>query len=100
MRAVVRGIGWCTTLTLRMLIAYADNINNAWVNPASGGTPGTSGWVPIGRSDSAAFTAIFHGNGHTISNLYINSSFSYVGAFWVCGRLVARYVILVLNMAQ
>ena len=55
--------------------------NNAWVDPASGGTPGTSGWVPIGSSTLVAFAAIFDGNGHTISNLYINSSASYVGLF-------------------
>ena len=60
--------------------------NNAWVDPASGGTPDTSGWVPIGSSSSAAFSAIFHGNGHTISNLYINSSASdYVGLFGYTG---------------
>ena len=53
--------------------SYAGNIDSAWVDPASGGTPGTSGWVPIGRSGSP-FTAIFDGNGHTISNLYINNS--------------------------
>ena len=57
--------------------------NNAWVDPANNGTPGTSGWVPIGVSDSASypFIAIFDGNGHAISNLYINSSASYVGLF-------------------
>ena len=61
--------------------------NNAWVDPASGGTPGTSGWVPIGSSTlvSYAFAAIFDGNGHTISNLYINSSANYVGFFGVTG---------------
>ena len=63
--------------------SYAGNIDNAWVDPASGGTPGTSGWVPIGSSHlvSYAFSAIFDGNGHTISNLYINSSASHVGLF-------------------
>ena len=59
--------------------------NNAWVDPASGGTPGTSGWVPIGSLTLVAFTAIFDGNGHTISNLYINSSAIYVGLFGVTG---------------
>ena len=61
--------------------SYAGNIDSAWVDPASGGTPDTSGWVPIGSSSSVAFRAIFHGNGHTISNLYINSSANYVGLF-------------------
>ena len=58
--------------------------NNAWVDPASGGTPGTSGWAPIGSS-YPYFTAIFDGNGHTISNLYINSSASRVGLFGSTG---------------
>ena len=49
------------------------------------GTPGTSGWVPIGISYLAAFSAIFDGNGHTISNLYINSSATYVGFFGYTG---------------
>ena len=40
----------------------------------------TTGWVPI-----SSFTATFEGNGHTISNLYINTStLDYVGLF---GRL-------------
>ena len=76
-------MGCCTTLTLRTLIATQQlhGITLGWILPNNGGTPSTSGWVPIGRSDSAAFTAIFDGNGHTISNLYINSSANYVGLF-------------------
>ncbi len=31
-----------------------------------------SGWQPIGNSYSAAFKGVFNGNGHTISNLWIN----------------------------
>ena len=44
-----------------------------------------SGWEPIGdnstSSDDSRFTAIFEGNGHTISNLFIERSSSYVGLF-------------------
>ena len=44
------------------------------------------GWKPIGdnstRSDATRFTATFEGNGHTISNLYINRpSTAHVGLF-------------------
>ena len=37
------------------------------------GTAVVGGWVPIG-DNSSSFTAIFEGNGYTISNLYINTS--------------------------
>ena len=40
-----------------------------------------AGWKPIG-DNSSKFTAIFEGNGHTISNLFINrSSTTFVGLF-------------------
>ena len=44
------------------------------------GTRDSTGFVPIGRNDQE-FTAIFKGNGHTISNLFINSSTTGVGLF-------------------
>ncbi len=34
------------------------------------------GWTPIGNSSSNAFSAIFNGNGHTISNLMINRPYT------------------------
>ena len=40
------------------------------------------GWSPIG-SDSNRFSGVFEGNGHTISNLYINRSSDNVGLFAV-----------------
>ena len=65
--------------------SYAGNIDSAWVDPANNGTTtDTEGWVPIGSS-SYPFIAIFDGNGHTISNLYINSSASGVGLFGYTG---------------
>ena len=49
-----------------------------------------SGWLPIGYSnsfDNRSFSTIFEGNGHTISNLFINSLASSVGLFgYVRGR--------------
>ena len=41
---------------------------------------GVSSWTPIGN-DSNSFKGTFDGNGHVISNLTINSSFSYQGLF-------------------
>ncbi len=36
---------------------------------------GGAGWVPIGASDLlGAYTGVFRGNGHTIANLFINST--------------------------
>ena len=41
-----------------------------------------SGWDPIGDFDNARFNTTFEGNGHTISNLFINrSSARWVGLF-------------------
>lgn len=37
-------------------------------------------WTPIGAS-GREFSGVFEGNNHTISNLYINSSSSYLGLF-------------------
>ena len=50
----------------------------------------SEGWVPIGdnstASDATRFTATFEGNGHTISNLYINRpSTDNVGLFGALG---------------
>ena len=66
--------------------SYASgSITTAWT-AAGGGV----GWVPIGdnstNSDASRFTAIFEGNGHRISNLYINTStILYVGLFGFVG---------------
>ena len=44
--------------------SYASGLVNAkWTSGA--------GWLPIGVSEEAGYGAIFDGNGHTISNLYI-----------------------------
>ena len=65
--------------------SYASGSKNlAWIDPANGGTIGTKGWFPIGDI-SNPFTAVFEGNGHTISNLYINGTNTYVGLFGELG---------------
>lgn len=58
--------------------SYASGtVNTAWSD--------RSGWLPIGLNENQ-FDAIFDGNGHTISNLYVkrtteSSNFSTVGLF-------------------
>ena len=44
-----------------------------------------AGWVPIGDSSSSFsdFSAIFEGNGRTITNLFIDSSENELGLFGV-----------------
>ena len=37
-------------------------------------------WIPIGNAESP-FNGIFNGNGHTVSGLKINATYSYVGLF-------------------
>ena len=63
-----------------------------WAEGAS--TAGVSGavaegWEPLGyyidEDDNASYTATFDGRGHTISNLYIDRSTSYVGLFGFLG---------------
>ena len=47
------------------------------------------GWLPIGDNSTGGndsrFTAVFEGNGHTLSNLYIDRSARYVGLFGYLG---------------
>ena len=77
------------------LRANLDFAGTKWENPTGGSftasrVPG--GWVPIGDNNTnwaaSRFTATFEGNGHTIANLYINTSRSglrYVGLFGAVG---------------
>ena len=54
----------------------------------------TADWEPVG-DDSTPFTGIFDGNGHTISNLTINSSVEHVGFFgYISGDSTIRNLII------
>ena len=55
---------------------------------ADGTTTGNIGWKPIGdySSASSTFKAVFEGNDHTISNLYISRAIKYVGLFGTFAR--------------
>ena len=69
--------------------SYRSRPNKAW-------TTG-KGWVPIGHysSNSSPFTAIFEGNGHTISNLMINRySTDRVGLFGYTEGVTIKNVVL------
>ena len=57
----------------------------------------TNNWTPVGNS-SDPFTGNFDGNGHTISNLTINSSAKYVGFFgYVSGSAITIIRNLIIN---
>ena len=66
--------------------SYAGSRNDDWVDPDAtiGGTTDTPGWLPIG-DNANPFIAVFEGNHHTISNLYMNRTFNRVGLFGVLG---------------
>ena len=60
----------------------------------SGGSPSEQ-FVPIGKSGSKYFQGTFDGQGHTISNLAINSSsLQYVGLFGYSKGATIRNVVL------
>ena len=68
----------CTGYELRNSLDFDQN-NDDTITAADGDAGywnGGAGWVPIGGHSSTAlpFTAIFEGNDHTISNLYISLS--------------------------
>ncbi len=44
-----------------------------------------AGWDPIGNAADGAYSGEFHGNGHTISNLYIDREGNQVGLFGKIG---------------
>ena len=68
----------CKGYELRSNLNFAGS---RWAEGASGGDAVAGGWESIG-DNSSKFTATFKGNGHTISNLYINRpSTNYEGLF-------------------
>ena len=94
--------GGCSGYELRNNLDFEDadgdgtaDDKSIWAEGASGaGVSGAvaEGWAAIGHnstdSDATRFTATFEGNGHTISNLYINRpSANYVGLFGFLGAL-------------
>lgn len=59
------------------LSAYGENWNDG------------KGWIPIGINNVNAFKGVFNGNGNTITGLYINSPYNYLGLFgWISGGTV------------
>ncbi|QTH43706.1 S-layer homology domain-containing protein [Cohnella sp. LGH] len=61
----------------------ADIDLSAYLSPGGPGYNGGDGWDPVGSGGGPtnAFRGTFNGNGHTISNLKINSSAGSVGLF-------------------
>ena len=81
------GTGICTDCTGYELMSNLDFAESRWVEGASGGDAVVEGWDPIGDFNPvldirSPFRATFEGNGHTISNLFIDrSSTDFVGLF-------------------
>ena len=90
----------CTGFELTRSLDFMDassyrlgNINTAWTR--------LSGWLAIGRSETEFFSATFDGNGHTISNLFINRfNANLAGLFgWIVGGKIANLGLLDVNIA-
>ena len=83
--AAVFGTSSCSgNCTGYELMANLDFAGTKWAENATGPDAVAEGWVPIGDF-SNRFTAVFEGNGHTISNLYINRTAAFVGLFGYLG---------------
>ena len=89
----------CTGFELTRSLDFMDassyrsgNINTAWTR--------LSGWLAIGRSETEFFSATFDGNGHTISNLFINRfNANLAGLFgWIVGGKIANLGLLDVNI--
>ena len=77
--------------------------NDTYFDIASDGSSG--GWVPVGDnssgSDSTRFTAVFEGNGHTITDLATVRDLGYIGLFGAIGTgAEIRNLGLVGNLAR
>ena len=61
-------------------------VNSVWTN----GTGPNGGWIPIGNNntgnEATRFSAIFEGNGHTISHLRVARDPAFIGLFGYIGR--------------
>ena len=60
----------------------------------------TGGWVPIGEDRSNPFTAVFEGNGHTITGLATARNLTYIGLFGGTSGAEIRNLGLVDNLAR
>ena len=89
----------CTGFELTRSLDFMDassyrsgNINTAWTR--------RSGWLAIGRSETEFFSATFDGNGHTISNLFIDRFNANLAGFfgWIVGGKIANLGLLDVNI--
>ena len=74
-----------TATTITACIDTDANTQLAQGNVVASASGVNTGWAPIGDNSTndttSRFSAIFDGNGHSISNLYVNRSTDYVGFF-------------------
>ena len=72
---VCKGYELMRSLDFNVADSYRDNpVDTTWTT--------STGWQPIG-SDANRFSGLFEGNGHTISNLYMNRDTGGLGLFAV-----------------
>ena len=74
--------GGCTGYELIRSLDFNDpgSYGSGTISQGWSGTEGGEGWLPIGIHFER-FAAVFEGNGHTISNLFIDRDIDYVGLF-------------------
>ena len=90
------GSTWVRNSDGSVTLDTGDN-NDTYFDIASDGSSG--GWVPIGDS-SNRFTAVFEGNGNTISGLATVRDFTYIGLFGYTDDADIRNLGLVGNLAR
>ena len=77
-----RGYELTRALDFRDAGSYAAGVIDPYfLDPENGGVADSEGWDPIAPGRTTKFSAVFDGNGHTISNIYINRIVTYVGLF-------------------
>ena len=78
--AIARISGWCAHRIEELVNAGNDTTGVRFILDNDIDLSSVSNFTPIGTS-SNKFKGTFYGNGHTISNLTINSSSGYTGLF-------------------
>ena len=102
------GSSWTRDPITGAVTLDTDDDNDDYFDIASDGNSG--GWVPIGScrvrsniicvSDDTPFTAIFEGNGHTITGLATARDLDYIGLFGLTSGADIRNLGLVGNLAR
>lgn len=88
------GLAWLAVLVGGLNGQPADNFSGKTVTLAADIDLSAHYWTPIGTSTRKYFEGTFDGDGHTISNLTINTNASYVGLFGATSGATLKNVTL------